>query len=119
MINPFKYIKKTLKIMPITEKPKSQMSKIYIPFSIMAFLKASKLFILLLFILSIKVLILLIINSLSPSFKTIRKIEPEIIPKITTNNTNKFVFLPGNKILNILLNLFFIYYHHLSILKIN
>lgn len=116
-IKPFKYVKNILIIIPIMEAPNIHIMSIYMVFSINEFLKAFILFNSFELILDIKVVILFIIISLSPSFNITKNIDPDMIPNIIINIVNRFIFLLGRMILNTLLNFFFIYYHHLSILK--
>lgn len=117
IINPLRYVKKIFAIIPIIEAPNTHIKIINIKFSIREFLKASKLFNLFKLILFINSLIFVITNSLSLSFKITKNNDPDIIPSIIIKITNKFIRLFGSRMLKKLFNLFFIYYHHLSILK--
>jgi len=107
----FIYIKKILKITPIIDIPSIQDNIISIIPSIKLFLKELRLLILLVLILAIKVLISLITSDLSFSFRTIKKRDPDIIPSITINITNKFTFLLGKIRASPLFNFLFISYH--------
>ena len=108
MINPFKYIINIFKIIPIIDIPSIHTKITNIIFSIKAFLKASILFILLVFILVKNVLIFSITKLRSVSFNTTRNNDPDIIPNIIINIIKVFTFLSGIIIASPLFNFLFI-----------
>ena len=108
MINPFKYIINIFIIIPIIDIPSIHTKITNIIFSIKAFLKASILFMLLVFILVKNVLIFSITKLRSVSFNTTRNNDPDIIPNIIINIIKVFTFLSGIIIASPLFNFLFI-----------
>ena len=107
-INPLIYNRKTLIKIPIIVNPNIHIINEYDILVIILFLNANILFIFWLSIFDINVLILSITKFLSFISMMVENIAPDVTPNSNIIITKKLIFLLGNNMLLILLNLFII-----------